>query len=215
MDVNAAKRCVYEAGLKLVKEGLVSRTWGNISCRTDDGHFVITPSGRTYEQMTPDDIVHVNIHDLSYRGAIKPSSEKGMHAEAYKQRDDITAVIHTHQMNASTVAAARRTVDGLDREQQSVLGPDVNVAAYALPGTKKLKRTAAKALRGRNAALLANHGAVCIGKTMEEAFVVAVVLESTCFQFIEREFLAAHKNIRTFSVDAMHQVYLETYKRGR
>ena len=211
MDAYDAKKLICESGLKLVKEGLVSRTWGNISCRIDNDSFAITPSGRTYEEVSPEDVVIVNMHDLKHEGNIKPSSEKGMHAEAYKQRPDVNAVIHTHQMNASTVAAAQREIPGIKGPNATIVGSDIRVAAYALPGTKKLKIAAAKALEGRNAALLANHGAVCIGKDMEAAFIVAKTLEEVCQSFIESQFLEKHSEFQEFSVEVMHQVYLEKY----
>ena len=76
MDINKAKEIVVMAGKKLVESGLIARTWGNVSCRVSDTQFVITPSGRAYETLTPEEIVLVNISDLSYEGDIKPSSEK-------------------------------------------------------------------------------------------------------------------------------------------
>ena len=101
MDVLLAKETVVRAGRELVKEGLIQRTWGNVSCRISDSEFVITPSGRDYLSLTPDDIVTVRIDDLSYEGDIKPSSEKGIHAMCYQLRDDVNFVIHTHQTYAS------------------------------------------------------------------------------------------------------------------
>ena len=72
MDILEAKRIVVEAGKQLVATGLIARTWGNVSCKVSDTQFVITPSGRAYESLTEDDIVLVNMDDLSYDGDIKP-----------------------------------------------------------------------------------------------------------------------------------------------
>ena len=96
-----ARALVVQAGLRLVECGLVARTWGNISARVSDTHFVITPSGRSYETLTPEDLVLVQISDCSYEGERKPSSEKGIHAAAYRHRPDTGFVIHTHQDYAS------------------------------------------------------------------------------------------------------------------
>ena len=101
MDILEAKKIVVEAGKQLVSTGLIARTWGNVSCRIDDKQFVITPSGKAYEGLTPDDIVLVNMDDLSYEGDIKPSSEKGIHAQCYLHKTEIGFVIHTHQANPS------------------------------------------------------------------------------------------------------------------
>ena len=97
------KKAVIEAGHRLLETGLIARTWGNVSARISDTQFVITPSGRAYDTLTPDDIVVVNINDCSYEGDVKPSSEKGIHADAYALRSDVNFVIHTHQVNASVV----------------------------------------------------------------------------------------------------------------
>ncbi len=98
MDILEAKNLVIRAGHELLKAGLIVRTWGNISCRINEAQFVITPSGKAYDTLTPDDIVLVNIADLTYDGDVKPSSEKGIHASCYELRPDVNFVIHTHQI---------------------------------------------------------------------------------------------------------------------
>jgi L-fuculose-phosphate aldolase len=207
------RRQVIEGGLRLVKEGLVARTWGNISIRVDDTHMLITPSGRTYEELTPEDIVLVNYHNSEYEGTIKPSSEKELHCEIYRTRKKVHAVIHTHQMNASTVATAHREVPPILDDMTQIIGPTVRVADYALPSTKKITRKTVKALKGRNAALMANHGAVCVGRDLDEAFVVCQVLEKACKAFIEAEFLGGAKSINKFEAHLMHQIYIKKYSR--
>ncbi|MBN2650974.1 MAG: class II aldolase/adducin family protein [Spirochaetales bacterium] len=214
MDINLARQTLLDAGIKLVNEGLVARTWGNISCRIDENSFLITPSGRSYDQLTLDDFVLVQIEDLSYPAGIKPSSEKGVHAEVYKNRPEVTAVIHTHQMNASTCAASRKDVPATDQEFKKILGDVVRCAGYGLPGTKKLKLATSKALGDSNAALMANHGAVCVGKTMDEAFLVAKTLEKKCEEFIFSEF-ANISGIKTNKIKNIHDFYILKKKRGK
>ncbi len=206
-----AKKQVCEAGIRLVQEGLIARTWENISVRTNENQFVITPSGLAYEHLKPENIVDVAIDDLSYKGSLKPSSEKGLHAETYKLRSDVNAVIHTHQANASAVSAAGREVPVLDDDIAKILGWSVRCAAYALPGTKKLKMATAKALEGRNAALLTNHGAVCIGKNLDDTFLVASTLEKVCHAYVAHQFLTRAVGVREFSPSALHQAYLKKY----
>jgi L-fuculose-phosphate aldolase len=204
---------VINAGNRLVTEGLVSRTWGNVSIRLDDTFMVITPSGRKYEDLTVNDIVKVNYHTYKYEGNIKPSSEFKLHGEIYKTRKGINSVIHTHQMNASTVAAAHRDVPPVLDDMAQIIGPSVRCAGYALPSTKKLVTKTVKALKGRNAALMANHGAVCIGRDLDEAFVVCQVLEKACKAFIEAEFLGGAKGINKVEAWMMHKVYLKKYSK--
>jgi L-fuculose-phosphate aldolase len=210
-NLDNIKQQVINAGKRLLVEELVSRTWGNVSIRVDDQFMVITPSGRPYAELTLDDIVLVNYRTSKYEGNIKPSSEKELHCEIYRTRKEIGAVIHTHQMNASTVATARREVPPILDDMAQLIGPSVRVAEYALPSTKKIVTKTVKALDGRMAALMANHGAVCIGRDIEEAFVVCQVLEKACKAFIEAEFLGGAKSIGKIEAWMMHQFFLKKY----
>lgn len=208
------RAALVEAGLRLVKEGLVSRTWGNISIRVNENEMLITPSGKFYEDLTPDDMVLINIETHEYdKAGIKPSSEYKLHTGIYKDRKNFNAIIHTHQMNASTCAAARREVPAVLDDLAQIVGPSVRCADYALPSTKKIVKATVKAMRGRNAALMANHGAVCAGRDLDEAFVVCQVLEKGCKAFIEAEFLGGAKHINKFEAWAMHQIYLKKYSK--
>ncbi len=202
---------VVAAGRRLLAEGLVARTWGNVSVRAGAEHMLITPSGRAYEDLTPEDIVPVNLRTNAHEGPLQPSSEGKLHAEIYRTRPEIHAVIHTHQMNASTVAVARREVPPILDDMVQIIGPSVRVADYALPTTSKIVRVTVKALRGRMAALMANHGAICLGRDLDEAFVVCQILEKACKAFIEAEFLGGAKSIGRFEAFLMHQFYLRKY----
>jgi L-fuculose-phosphate aldolase len=207
------RRMVVEGGLRLIREGLVARTWGNISLRVDPAHMLITPSGRSYEKLRPEDIVLVNYHTSGYEGPVKPSSEMELHCEIYRTRKKVHAVVHTHQINASTVAAAHREVPPILDDMAQIIGPSVRVAEYAFPSTRKIARNTVQALKGRKAALMANHGAVCVGRDLDEAFVVCQVLEKACRAFIEAEFLGGAKSIPKFEAHLMHQIYLRKYSR--
>jgi len=207
------RELLVNAGLRLLHEGLVSRTWGNISIKVNDSEMLVTPSGKFYEEVTPNDMVLVNFKTNEYKSEIKPSSEFKMHSGIYNDRKDVNAIIHTHQMNASTCAAARREVPPVLDDLAQIIGPSVRVAEYALPSTNKIVKATVKALKGRNAALMANHGAVCVGRDIDEAFVVCQVLEKGCKAFIEAEFLGGAKHINKFEAWAMHQFYLRKYSK--
>jgi L-fuculose-phosphate aldolase len=114
-------------------------------------------------------------------------------------------------MNASTVAAAHREVPPVLADMTEIIGPSVRVAEYALPSTKKIARKTVKALKGRKAALMANHGAVCIGTDLDDAFMVCQMLEKACRAFIEAEFLGGTKSDQQFDTQLMHQYYLHKY----
>jgi len=171
-QVRTAQELVVQAGLKLVASGLVARTWGNISARVSDAQFAVTPKGRAYGTLTPDDIVLLNIADCSYEGNIKPSSEKGIHASVYRLRKDINFVIHTHQLYASVLSVLGEGFD-VDSQDQELLGSFVPDAPYGISSTKKLARNAARTIEEHpesSVILLRSHGAVCFGRTMDEVF---------------------------------------------
>ncbi len=185
MELNEIRQKVCDAGRQLLREGLVARTWGNVSMRVNDTQMMITPSGRPYDELTPNDMVLVDIYTLKYEGKIKPSSELKLHCQVYKNRAHIRAVIHTHQMNASIVAAAQMEVEVIDETHQKILGGTrIKTAPYALPNTKKITVESERAIEQANAALMANHGVVCIGENLENVFEVARTLELACANFI-------------------------------
>ena len=180
-----ARRLVVEAGRRLLERGLVARTWGNISARISDTRFVITPSGLGYDTMTPEQLVVVDGRDGSWEGARKPSSEKGIHADAYRLRPSADFVIHTHQDMATICGVAGRDlVTG-----HALLGGRVPCAAYGLPSTQELRRAVAEQVAANphsSAVLLRNHGALCLGTDMEGAFAVSEALEEVCRERVAR-----------------------------
>ena len=182
MNQQDIKEIVVEAGKELVKKGLIARTWGNVSCRAGEDQFVITPSGRTYETLAPGEIVTVNIKDCSHEGSIEPSSEKGVHAEVYRQRPDINFVIHTHQPYASAISCLGIDIPVAGSEAKQQIGSQVISVPYALSGTKKLRNNIATALsRSESKAfLMVSHGAICLGENRDQAFLVAEELEKVC-----------------------------------
>jgi L-fuculose-phosphate aldolase len=213
-DLTAQKQQVCDAGRKLLELELVAGTWGNVSIKVSDELMLITPSGIEYRTMTPQDIVEVSLKDGSYTGG-KPSSEKNLHIAIYNTRRGIHGIVHNHAAHSSTVAAARREVPPILDDLAQIVGPSVRVADYALPGTKKLVRNTVRTLKGRNAALLANHGAVCIGRDIEQAILCCQVLEKACKSLIEAEFLGGAKEISKFDAWIMHQYYLRKYSKQK
>lgn len=185
-NIEQAKIDVCNAGKLLLKKGLVARTWGNVSIKVSDTQMVITPSGRKYEELTPEEMVVVNFYTLKYEGRLKPSSELKLHCEIYKTKENTNAVIHTHQMYASIIAAAQKEVLILDDKHQKILGGSVIKAApYALPNTKKITVETTKSIGNTNAALMSNHGVVCIGTDLKNVFEVCETLELACKNYIE------------------------------
>lgn len=203
---NEARALVIEAGHRLLKEQLIARTWGNISARISEDEFVITPSGRAYDTLKAEDLVKVRISDGTYAGEIKPSSEKGIHAAAYRLRGEVNFVIHTHQFFASAVCA-----EGHDTS----FAP---CASYGFPGTKKLKKAVEKTIAehpGNKAFLMARHGALCLGTSCDDAFSIAENLEENCKDiFLDRVCSAERCKISAFPSDCVERWSFAVWEKG-
>ena len=175
-----ARTSVLSACMKLCDLGLVERTWGNVSSRLDDEYFLITPSGRSYDNLGENELVKVRISDLEYDGDILPSSEKGVHAAIYAARSDVSFIVHTHQNAATVVSTAGNDLNTADFV---ALGEITPCAEYALPSSKELAESVRDAVvrcDGCNAALMRHHGVVCFGNDSEECFEAALALEELC-----------------------------------
>lgn len=182
-ELQEARKLVIKAGLELLSSGLIARTWGNISARISDTQFVITPSGLAYADLTPDKIVITNITDCSYEGSLKPSSEKWVHADAYRLRPEVNFVIHTHQNYASALSILGEPLADIPKAMdfRRILGPMVPTANYGLNGSQELSDNVTETIRNypsSTALLMANHGAECMGTDYENAFAVAHALEA-------------------------------------
>lgn len=212
MTEQEARETVRLAGVELINSGLVEGTWGNVSARISKNLMAITPSGRDYRGLKAEDIVIVDIFSGESKGGV-PSTETPLHSAIYRERPEIGAVVHTHSMSASTVAAARREVPPILDDFAQIIGPSLRTAEHAIPGTAKMAQGAVKAMRGRMAVLLANHGAVAVGRDMKEALLCARMVEKGCRAFIESEFLGGAKPLAPLEAWAMHKVFLEKYSR--
>lgn len=215
-EIQEAKRLVVEAGKKLVETGLIARTWGNVSARISDTQFVITPSGRAYETLTEDEVVVVNIEDCSHEGDIKPSSEKGIHADSYKHHPEVDFVIHTHQKAATIVSITGMEIRNVYDEFKAVLGDTVPVAEYAMSTTNPLRKKVEKCMIENpqcRAFMLKHHGTLCLGTTYENAFEIADTLEKCCEKVIKDNYLR-HSWDKEYSQDNKRNYFLSKNDSG-
>ncbi len=170
------RREIIRTGILLLEKGLVHGTGGNISCRTEKA-FLITPSGMDYRGLVPEDIVMMDLNGNKLKGSRIPSIEKSMHMCILASRDDVTAVIHTHSIYATAVAAVREPLRPITDNQVAVFGGTVPVSDYAPIGTPELAENAVRALGSGYGVLLAGHGALCVGSTLKEALMRCEMLE--------------------------------------
>jgi len=230
---------IVAMGKELIATKLVAGSWGNISCKFQEERVVphigselstlfgkhasvsassvdgiaITPSGMGYAKLTPEDIVELDLDGNVTEGQHAPSSESKLHVEIYKACPEARAIIHTHSIYASALAALRKPVPAIIEDIVAIVGGRVNCAEYAPAGTEALALNAVKALKGRKAVLLANHGAVCWGKSLEDALIVAEILEKSAQIAIICRQCGGAVELSTEDAEAMHTFYEEHYNK--
>lgn len=172
---------LIEAGKQMLEKKLTVETWGNLSLReAETGLVYMTPSAMPYHTIEGEDVAVMDLDGSMIAGQRKPTIEKELHLAIYRARPEVNAIIHTHPIQSQVFAVLRRPIPPIIDEAAQVLGGTVQVADYALPGTQELAEHVCAALGSRvRACLMANHGAVCVGESMEQAFKVCAVLEMT------------------------------------
>ncbi len=163
---------------KSYKNSLMAGTSGNGSIYNHrEGYMIVSPSSVEYESMTIEDMVVMKLDGEIIEGHREPSSEWKMHAQVYIERKDITAVLHTHSPYATGFAVCNLEIPVILIEMIPFIGGDVKVSEIGLPGSIDLGIKALKVLKDRKACLLANHGTLAIGETLQKTYMSAVYLE--------------------------------------
>lgn len=176
-DVDQVRTAVLAAAKELDAKGLVEGTAGNVSGRVDDGRIVLTPSSVSYAGMTLEDLVVVDIDGEVLEGHRSPTSEMPLHLECYRSYPEVGGVVHCHAKYASMFAVAHRPIPAGIDEFVIYIGGDVPCAEYRQSGTGELATEVAGHLKERSAALMANHGLLCVGKSTDDALHSAAVVE--------------------------------------
>lgn len=172
---------VLTTAKEMLRRGLVEGTSGNISARLEDGNIVCTPSSVPYEEMDLSDLVVVdpagNVVEKTEDRS--PTSEIQLHLACYAAFDDVGSVIHAHPVWATMFACANEPVPACVDEFVMYVGGEVRCAEYAMSGSAGVGQNAVKALEGRGAALLANHGLVAVAQTPAKALHIVALVERT------------------------------------
>lgn len=171
---------VLAAVQRIVASGLVAGSSGNVSRRipAPEGDLIaITASSVPYHRFALDDVLVVDFDIESVVGEGIPSSESLTHVAVYRARPDVGAVIHTHPPHASAFAAAGRPIPPILDEQVVILGGPVEVAEYGSSASEELADNCARALGERASVLLRSHGAVAVGRNLDEAAAAAELTE--------------------------------------
>jgi L-fuculose-phosphate aldolase len=177
MLLKKERELVSEYGRKMIDNGLVKGTGGNLSILNRGENLVaISPGGMDYYDIKPEDVVVVNESGEIVDSVNKPSSEIDMHLMIYEKRSEISSIIHTHSICTSSISCLRIGIPPV-HYLIGFAGKDVRCAEYATYGTKELAVNACRAMEDRKAALLANHGLVAGAESLKQAFDIAENVE--------------------------------------
>jgi L-fuculose-phosphate aldolase len=162
--------------------GLLLNKSGNLSCRSARG-FLITPSGVAYRELTPGQIVELEVDRELDAGDPRPSSEWRLHAAIYAARPEVSAIVHTHSPQATALACTGRGIPPF-HYMIALAGGAIRCMPYSTFGSAELAVSAVRGLEGRRATLLANHGVVAVGSSLSRARAVAVEVENLAGQYL-------------------------------
>ncbi len=206
-----ARKSVIRVAQELQAKGFFGSergTAGNVSVRIgQEERVAVTPSGQAYENMKPEDICILDFDMNLVEGNLKPSIESSMHLCAYRKRPDVGAVLHTHQHYVSVLSVLNLPIPPLFDEVTLYLGDPIEVVPYSLSGSPELV-TNVEAVVGNmmNAYVLQNHGALCLGDTLENAVRNAELLEKVATVYYQalctgKEIAVLPKDISTMFQD--------------
>lgn len=171
------RQALIAAAQRMNSLGLNQGKSGNLSLRVRDG-LLITPSGMHYDRLVPADIVFMTADGQVPPGQRKPSSEWRFHVDILNARPEAGAIVHAHALHCTAIACLRRPIPAFHYMVAVAGGDTIRCADYATFGTQDLSAAALAALDGRTACLLANHGMIALGATLDAALALAVEVET-------------------------------------
>jgi L-ribulose-5-phosphate 4-epimerase len=197
---------------ELPRNNLVAWTSGNLSGRdSESGLVVIKPSGVPYDELTPENMVVVNLDGKVVEGKLKPSSDTFAHVTVYRHRPDVNGVVHTHSTFATAWAAVGRPIPAVLTAICDEFGGSIPVGAYAKIGGDEIGREILRSIGSSPAILMKNHGVFTIGRTPEAAVKAAVMVEDVARTVFYALQLGQPDEIPAEEVARAHRRYLEEY----
>ena len=177
-NINDLKEEIVNAGRDLFNKGILENNEGNISLRIPKkDELLITPTGNNYQTCSADQVVHMKFDGTAISTGKLPSTEVKMHVAIYKSRPKAKCIIHTHSTYASMLSILRKEIPIIMEEQVVYLGGSIDVSPYGEAHTEEISKSALIALGYKNGALLANHGVIVCGKSIQNAVKNAELVE--------------------------------------
>ena len=197
---------VVAAGQQMLQRGFTEGTSGNVSMRVDDG-ALISPSTIPYMEITDEDVVLMDLEGNVLEGERVASVEHKVHLECYKRRPNVGAVVHSHPIVGSAFAAARMPLPAFLDEFGVYIGEEVRVAEWGLSGTQEIADQVADALGEHNAAFIASHGMVAVGRDLDHALLNTARVERAGLIFLATKILGGPAEIPEHARDLYRQVF--------
>lgn len=174
------KQEMCEIGRRLYAKGFAAANDGNITVRLNDKEILCTPTLVSKGFMKPDDICKVDYNGKQLAGTRKRTSEVLLHLTVYKDRPDVNAVVHCHPPHATAFAVAHEPIPKCILPEVEVFLGEVPIAVYETPGTQKFGDTVLPYVKDCNTIILANHGTVTFGPTLENAYFNSEIIDAYC-----------------------------------
>ena len=186
------KKEVIKYAQKLNSTNLSPLRSGNVSIRVTHNNvegFLLTPSGKRYENLVPEDIVFLALKEeydnlKLFNTSLNPSSEWRFHQDIYLKKNEAKAIVHAHSSHATAVSAYGKPIPAFHYMIALAGGDDIKCAEYATFGTTELSKNIIKALENRKACMMSNHDQVAFGVNLKQAFELAEEVENICHQYI-------------------------------
>jgi len=177
MFLKQLREIVWKCNLELPKNGLVKMTSGNVSGRDPEtGLVVIKPSGVSFEELTPEDMVVVNLDGQVVEGKLKPSTDTETHLYVYRRRPDVFGMVHTHSPYASSFAVLGQPIPAC-LTTCAMLGGEIPLGGYAPIGGEDIGQEIIDKIGCAKAIIMQNHGVFTIGSSAQQATKMAVEVE--------------------------------------
>ena len=208
------RRTVAELHRELLRNGLVAWTTGNVSARVaDDDLMVIKPSGLSYDELTPESMVVLDLHGNVVEGELSPSSDAATHAHVYRAMDRVGGVVHTHSPYATAWAANGLTIPCVLTGQADEFGGDIPIGPFARIGDEEIGVgiVATLAESRSPAVLMRNHGVFTIGASARDAVKSAVLCEDVARTTALACTLGEPRRLAQADIDALYARYQNVY----
>ncbi|MEZ4671018.1 MAG: L-ribulose-5-phosphate 4-epimerase [Anaerolineae bacterium] len=214
MKLEALRKRVCAMNLELPRNNLVAWTSGNVSARDPETNLVvIKPSGVTFDELTPENMVVVDINGKVLEGDLKPSSDTASHCVVYRAREDVNGVVHTHSRYATAFAVLGREIPCYTTAMGDEFGGPIPCGGFALIGGEEIGQLVVETLKGYHSpsCILQNHGVFAVGATVEKAVQAAVMTEDNAAIVFIAQQMGTPIPISPENIAKLHHRYTHVY----